>query len=267
MENELALAARLGLSQKTLAALSNCVVPEDALREIEGCFYGPWYQVEQLLAGLDTLQILMVYLHMIPYTRQRYLDRELPEEVLWDGLQDVGIWVREHEHQFDRPGLCAWPWVAKTLRMEVFRLGRLQFEPGILHHEIRVGEAVYPQGTPILRVHIPAEAPLDIPRVEASLLAASQFFREQKPVLLHCHSWLLSPGLRLLLPADSRILAFQALFHIYAVTDGRQAEERVFGQLRDDPAQYPEDTSLQRNLKAYLLSGKRPGVGMGVRLL
>ena len=45
----------------------------------------------------------------------------------------------------------------------------------------------------------------------------------------------------------------------------RQAEERVFGSLAEDPATYPEETSLQRKMKMALLEGKHFGMGCGIR--
>ena len=46
----------------------------------------------------------------------------------------------------------------------------------------------------------------------------------------------------------------------------RQAEERVFGFLSDDTHAYPENTSLQRALKAYLLSGRPSMSACALRL-
>ena len=49
--------------------------------------------------------------------------------------------------------------------------------------------------------------------------------------------------------------------------DGRQAEERVFGEIRQNPATYPEHTILQKRMKAHLLAGHTIGMGSGVRIL
>lgn len=48
--------------------------------------------------------------------------------------------------------------------------------------------------------------------------------------------------------------------------ENRQAEERVFGRILEDPEAYPENTSLQKALKNYLSEGKKPGVGYGCRI-
>ena len=46
--------------------------------------------------------------------------------------------------------------------------------------------------------------------------------------------------------------------------DFPQAEERVFGEIRENKDAYPEENSLQRGLKQYLLTGKKVGIGRGV---
>lgn len=79
----------------------------------------------------------------------------------------------------------------------------------------------------------------------------------------HCESWLLSPKLHNLLSKQSNILRFQDLFFVYNEIPARQAEERVFGKVTDRIEEYPEDTSLQRALKAYLQKGNKVGMGCG----
>lgn len=60
-------------------------------------------------------------------------------------------------------------------------------------------------------------------------------------------------------------MQLQTLFHIVAVDfEGREAEERIFGELETDPRNYAEDTSLQRAARKYLLSGEKLGSGLGV---
>ena len=130
------------------------------------------------------------------------------------------------------------------------------------------GGRTYAAGTPILNVHIPAGEPLDVDTVRAAMEYAPRFYRAyfgQEFSLLHCHSWLLSPKLKMLLPEDSRIIRFQNLFTAFEADEERQAEERVFGFLAEDPAGYPENTSLQRKMKAALLAGVTFGMGRGIR--
>ena len=132
-----------------------------------------------------------------------------------------------------QPGLIEWGWNALLLHMELFRLGRLEYQPRTLQQDIVFGEVSLAAGTPILEVHIPAGAPFCQRELSAS-------------------------------PA-SGILQFQRFFAIYSEDFSfPQAEQRVFGSVQADPQRYTERTSLQRALKKYLLAGNHVGMGMGV---
>ena len=49
-----------------------------------------------------------------------------------------------------------------------------------------------------------------------------------------------------------------------AAAGSTQAEERVFGEIRENKDAYLEENSLQRGLKQYLLAGKKVGIGRGI---
>jgi len=217
---------------------------------------------------IDPLEILWLYLHWIKDAKAAFDRRGIPESVFWDSMTDVGIWSRDYFSKTGLPGIGEPQWVAKSLKLEVIRLGRLQFEAGYLDQEIQDGQSIYPVGTPILHVHIPAEERLQYESVLESLNRAKEFFRIHfafDPALMHCHSWLLSPELKKLLPSESNIVKFQSLFCVYQTDDGRQAEERVFVKICQNPSAYPECTILQKRMKAHLLKGHAIGMGSGVR--
>ena len=218
-------------------------------------------------AGLNNgLSLLRLYLEWAVTLKSQYDALGIPEPVFWDGLKDLGIWTEDYWQKHGVPGLAEWGWVITTLSMRVFRLGRLQFEPTHLEEDM----GGYPAGTPMLGIHIPAGEPLDVAAVREAMEYAPRFFEScfgKTFTLFHCHSWLLSPQLKELLPADSRIIQFQDLFTVLTVDSERQAEERVFGFLTEDPATYPDETSLQKKMKISLLAGKHYGMGCGIRVI
>lgn len=216
------------------------------------------------------LGILRFYLEWAVKLKGKYDSLGIPEQVFWDGVKDIGIWAEDYYDKHGTPGFAEWGWVATTLCLKVFRLGRLQFEPMQLETPIVCNGHTYPEGTTVLNVHIPAGEPLDVPEVRAAMDYAPEFFRkyfQKTSGLFMCHSWLLSPQLKELLPEESRILQFQDLFTVHWVDQERQAEERVFGFLAEDPACYPENTSLQKKMRAAILAGKRFGMGCGYRMI
>lgn len=74
-------------------------------------------------------------------------------------------------------------------------------------------------------IHIPSDADLSCDKVNASLQQAAACFEAAFPHTaawpFTCESWLLSPVLEQLLPADSRILSFQKLFCLSPFDPGR----------------------------------------------
>lgn len=229
----------------------------------EGLFYQKLRQTEapEALA-------LWLYSGWALEAHREYRERGIPDEVFFDSFRDFTLWSRQCWRQKGRWGLTEWEWNALTLKLAVFRLGRLQYQPRVLREPLSVQGREIPSGTPVLELHIPEGGPLLPERVDSSLAAANPFFERyfsQGYALMHCHSWLLAPELRQLLPPDSNILAFQSRFVVYDVDYSfRQAEERVFGDIREDVEAYPARTGLQTNLKAHLLSGGRVGIGQGI---
>ena len=64
---------------------------------------------------------------------------------------------------------------------------------------------------------------------------------------------------------NSNIVKFMDMFEIcYNVKVDVQAIERIFGKRKLFAKNYPENTDLQKRTKAYILSGKNPGIGVGV---
>lgn len=184
-------------------------------------------------------------------------------------MKDITIWCEDYLAKHHAPGFREWPWVAHSLRLNVIRIGRLQFQPSKLAEDVMLNGESFPAGTRILEIHIPAGEPLTLEDVLDSIKQAPSFFKTYFGIeysLFHCHSWLLSPDLNKLLPGHSRIIQFQKLFAVYKTDNNmRQAEERVFGFCSDDPIEYPENTSLQRTLKQYLLAGHTVPMGAGIR--
>lgn len=259
---------RLQLPHETGAILRDTPLPENHTQLRELFFHDPSEFRDDVRSSLSGLQILRLFLDWLPVTEAMYRNHHMRESIFWDSLRDIPIWCEDYLERFGKPGFIEWEWVGKTLRLEVVRLGRLQFEPDILHHDLLLPGKSYSAGTPVLHVHIPAGEPLDIAAVQESMSRASGFFRNHfghEAVLFHCHSWLLSPDLIGLVPDNSRIMLFQKLFEVYATDGERQGEERIFGFLSDDPSVYPETTSLQRTVKRHLLDGKSICMGAGVR--
>lgn len=183
---------------------------------------------------------LRFFLDRAVVCRELYREANIGDDVFLATFRDITIWAGDCRRRCGFDGVEELEWLLTSLRMELFRLGRLQFQPA------------ESDGEPVLYVHIPADGPLDPDACALSYQAAARFFTCRRFL---CHSWLLEPKLRLLLPADSNILRFQSGYRVLELfPKERQAEERIFGYVSDDSSCYPERTSLQRAAKDFLRS-------------
>ncbi len=145
-------------------------------------------------------------------------------------------------------------WAAYFVRGIIIEVGILQYE--------------FDSSIDKIKIHIPQLPKLDMTQVKESLGAskayvAKYFHLTGKPYV--CHSWLLSKQLSAILDDTSNIKKFQTLFRI---KDGEDCINDLFNhvyQLRscDDFNQLPEQTSLQRKIKAELLQGTVFKLGCG----
>lgn len=264
------LAARLSLSESLQQQVFSIPISPAQEQEWNELFLRDQEAFELRLHRHPTPELLALalYLRWAVATYRRYLTIGIPEFVFWDTFQDFVFWSKECTRVTGRPGLIEWGWNALLLHMKIFRLGRLEYQPRTLEHDIAFGLVSLTADTPILEIHIPAGTPLNKHELSASLCSAGPFFEQyfQRSFFwFHCHSWLLSPTLRDLLSPSSGILQFQSFFTIYSEDFlFPQAEQRVFGIIQADPQRYSEHTKLQRALKKHLLAGNHVGMGMGI---
>ena len=185
-------------------------------------------------------------------------------------MSDIRIWSENFREKSGYTGLQEVGWIHNHLTCKIFRLGRLQFQPFHFYLPpcvskekrknvgIRIGEKV-------LNVHIPQGEKLLREECEKSFRMAEEFFSDHHYSAFICDSWLLCERNREFMAEDSNIIRFSEMFEILGSSDrSAQTLERVFGKEEKYPQHYPEDTSLQKQCKAYLLSGGKPGTGFGI---
>ena len=117
-------------------------------------------------------------------------------------------------------------------------------------------------GDTILDAHIPGHAPLSQELCAESYARARELFAKHFPEIkakgFHCRSWTMSPELCEVVKPGSNLLNFQSAYLRYPVpTNGEDVLNFVFQLRFTCYADLPEDTSLQRALKARYLSGER----------
>ncbi len=189
--------------------------------------------------------------------------KRMPEDIWIETMKAFPRFISEHRRSCGCDGFDRYGWTVRQVGARLFRIGELEYE--LAENE---------PGKREISVHIPSDAKLEPDRMNASLSRADAFLREYFPdwaaLPKTCESWLLSPALKELLPPDSRILRFREAFDIREeLPENDAALEWVFHVAESqrkglDLSALPEDTSLQRKMKALLLAGRKPGAAYGV---
>lgn len=205
--------------------------------------------------------------------QKEYEVRKIPSKIYWDTMSDLGIWSEHCRRKTGALGLLNIGWLNLHMRLRLFRIGRLQFETAVF--EAEEGRNQLADGVQVLQVHIAEGQPLDHAACLESYRMAPLFFEEHPefhftPKAFLCYSWLLHPNLREVLPPTANIIRFQSDYQIiYQDDDNTQTLERVFDidKKNDSTPVFPQNTSLQKKVKAYLDQGGVLGSGEGLILL
>ena len=118
-------------------------------------------------------------------------------------------------------------------------------------------------GDNVINLHIPRGCDLSVEAVKESLAEGMKIARSIYPELdlrgAVCYSWLLDPILEELLGKDAKIARFMRLFSTFPLrSNGTSVIARVFPGCAGGSVpleKYPEDSTLQRNLKRHMLNG------------
>lgn len=197
--------------------------------------------------------------------KAEYVNRGIAPEVYRDTMNDINIWTARYFQKTGNPGLMEMGWIRNHLNFRLFKLGRLQFEKGKLNNKNIEGFSRYSN---CLHIHIPEGETLSPDKCSESLSKARGFFKthwNRDYPIGSCHSWLLHENLKMILDQDSNIVQFSKLFRIIENdNNNKQTLERVFGEGLKISSDLPENTSLQRKMKAFLQKGNRIGMGFGI---
>lgn len=141
----------------------------------------------------------------------------------------------------------------------VFRDGHAAKQPVFLPRS--TWKPVLQFGDPVVSVHIPGQGRFDPATVEASYAAVKALFADCYPDYSDrafvCNSWLMDPALQTILKPSSNIVLFQARYSpLPSKGNVTSALNNVFHMSDLDQLEtLPEDTSLQRAIKARYLNG------------
>lgn len=205
-----------------------------------------------------------------------YRKRGIPDEIYYDTMRDITVWVNTLQAEENIVGLAEISWLRHTLYLNLFKIGRLQYQFFTTNHLLSglSPRTQYPikSGKAVLNIHIPAGGRLSLNDCRASLAAARDFFEKYYPQYDYkgfvCDSWLLDCHNADFMRPDSNIVRFRELFDaVYQpAAPMNEITRRLWGELtvsKSKIAAFPAETDLQKRTKAYLLAGGKTGNGYG----
>ena len=256
---------RIGLSPRFAAAAEEAArgleVPSDPCRKLfsrETCEEG----LAELQAALGEdpfgLKLFVCLAGCALHSHALYRERGIPDAVFDDTMKFLSRFAAFDSALCGRPAFRRGWWFPRQLGLREFRIGALEYE------------MTEEEGEGRLSLHIPSDADLSLPALNASKEQARRFFAAWFPDCaaagMYCESWLLSPALPPLLPPGSRIAAFRRNFTILRTDEAsRGFMDWLFPEVAPGtPAEdLPEDTSLRRGVKRHLLAGGTVGWTLG----
>ncbi len=153
-------------------------------------------------------------------------------------------------------------WGIYLTKSRIIEIGRLQYELSFINPLTNIKENV-------IKIHIPKGEKLLIKEVIKSLKKApkkiKKYFNLEKPKY-YCSSWLLSEEINNIVDDNSNIKQFTKLFDI---KKGEECTSDILNFVYEqkecnDYHKLPENTSLQRKIKEYLVEDKKFFLGIGL---
>lgn len=256
---------RIKMSAEAQKYVCDNLIEDEQYQELKKLFYEDNKQFFDVWIHTDNhLQWILTFsLQTACDVYEIYKENGISDTIFNDTFYDITIWCEECYRKYGFYGLEEAKWIANSINMKLFRLGRLQFEPVMLEEPLIGRDINLAAGSQVLNVHIPAGEKMDYAACLKSFEMAKEFFGDSY-VAYMCDSWLLSPVLKDFLPGNSNIVKFQNLFEVIKVyRDYPQGEGRIFKDVREDKENYPEESVLQREAKKYILAGNDLGIGVG----
>lgn len=177
-----------------------------------------------------------------------YREKGIPSEIFAETMKLVPRFLRSlHDRTRKWKFNHGW-WFWRELALLEFRVGSLEYE------------LVAEKDRRFISLHIPSDADMSAEADDASFAAFKRFlavfYPEWQNLPWECDSWMMSPALEHLLPETSKILQFNRRFRVLEENaEYNGVLDWVFPGYSEVSDALPENTSLQRKMKAWLLAG------------
>lgn len=228
--------------------------------------YSRWKPLPAHLGTIGRLFYVYVFLATFAPVRQWHREHDIPDDVSWATLADLGEHIAIHRRIYGSVGLDTPDWLTVHFRGVLYRLGRLQFQRWRLFPNWPIDDSVSgsvpPRGTPAFDIHIPESGGSLTPEAcdesfERARTFFARYFPEETYRFAQCISWLLDPQIAEYLP-NSNIVRFQRRFHLVPGSyDSDHSMMRfVFRCITAPLEELPQRTKLERATIEHLRAGR-----------
>ena len=210
----------------------------------------------------------MAVLYICEAVQKEYAKLDIPEDILLATLKDIVVWTNTYSRLKGKLCLGELEWLQRHLRLELFRVGRLQFSKGQCVHNIP--EYDYFETDFGLEIHIPEDGKLDENDCKISIEQGKEFFAKYFPDYKYkyvtCHSWLLDDTLQKYLKPNSNILRFAKLFKVIHNEESYSLLGYIFkwGIKKEELQEIVPVSDFSARIKNAVLSGEKFYISLGI---
>ena len=216
---------------------------------------------------------LILALLLAPHSEYFYQKKGYSHKLWLESLIDIKWKMRECLEVNGFYGARPFSWFKNWYFADRVTLGRLQFEIIESLESYKSANFDVKPGDKIINIHIPADTTREFSEKNCHMAyeMAKEFFKPElgENIVFRCSSWLLWPMHEFILSEKSNIRRFASDFEIdpSSVKSTNNDLWRVFytDNTIEHLAEYPENSSLQRAYKKYLLSNQYAGRAIGYR--
>lgn len=215
---------------------------------------------------------LLIFICLSKRLREIYIERGIDLSIFQKSMLDLKYKLDECKAVKGIIGSFVAFWFGRFYNLERVALGRLQFEVDCFGKHYLSGENVLTPESKAINVHIPRTLTHLTPEsCDEAFKLAKEYFKGQvaDPTPFICHSWMLYPGNKDILPDSTNVHRFMSRFDVFDSADDPALEDlwRIFDTDEKNPDLLPTETRMRRAYVAHLKNGGKLGWGQGVFFL
>lgn len=215
---------------------------------------------------------LLIFICLSKRLREIYVERGISLDIFYNSMLDLKYKLDECKTVKGVVGSFVSWWFDRFFKLERVALGRLQFEVDKFdQYYERDGRVMTPESYAI-NVHIPRTLThLTTESCDEAFAMAKMYFADEvgKNCPFICHSWMLYPDNKKILPEHCNVYKFMSRFDIFDYADDPELEDlwRIFDTDEKNPDKLPTDTTMRRCFVNHLKNGGQLGWGHGIFFL